>query len=163
MAAGMASRIASIHMTRAVKRVTGFAESRPATWRRIGFTMAQYLSALRAVSVNTDTPIDTSFANSDTLQMSSPYGHDSSCNNYVSIECHHCIQICYGTVACTVIKISVEFNNQLASLHSYILQIRSVYSNENSYNSYINMYPSDGITVLKQFTVQLKVHPRLQL
>jgi hypothetical protein len=34
--------------------------------------------------VNTDTPIDTSFANSDTLQMSSPYGHDSSCNNYIS-------------------------------------------------------------------------------
>jgi len=82
MAAGMASKMASTQMPSAVKRVTGFVESRPDTWRRIGFTMAQYLSALRAVSVNTETPIDTSLAHSDTLQINSPYGQDSSCNNY---------------------------------------------------------------------------------
>ena len=82
MAAGMASKMARTQMPSAVKRVTGFVESRPDTWRRIGFTMAQYLSALRAVSVNTETPIDTSLAHSDTLHISSPYGQDSSCNNY---------------------------------------------------------------------------------
>lgn len=82
MAAGMASKMASTQMPSAVKKVTGFVESRPDAWRRNGFTMAQYLSALRAVSVNTETPIDISLAHSDTLQISSPNGQESSCNSY---------------------------------------------------------------------------------
>lgn len=40
--------------------------------------MAQYLSADRAVNVNTDTPMLTSLAVSDILQISSPQGQDSS-------------------------------------------------------------------------------------
>lgn len=42
-----------------------------------GSTIAKYLSAESAVRVNTDTPMLTSFALSDTLQTVSPHGHDS--------------------------------------------------------------------------------------
>lgn len=40
--------------------------------------MIIYLSALNAVSVNTDTPMETSLVASLSLHMSSPYGQDST-------------------------------------------------------------------------------------
>lgn len=40
--------------------------------------MAKYLSADKAVRVNTDTPMLTSFAASDTRQTVAPQGHDST-------------------------------------------------------------------------------------
>jgi hypothetical protein len=39
--------------------------------------MAKYLSADRAVRVNTDTPMLRSLMNSENLQTNSPYGQDS--------------------------------------------------------------------------------------
>lgn len=39
--------------------------------------MAKNRSLDKAVSVNTETPIDTSFTNSDIVQMVLPHGHDS--------------------------------------------------------------------------------------
>lgn len=39
--------------------------------------MAQYLSADNAVKVNTDTPIDISFAHSVIRHNAEPHGHDS--------------------------------------------------------------------------------------
>lgn len=42
-----------------------------------GFTMAQYRSAARAVSVKTETPMDISFAHSDNLHNAPPHGQDS--------------------------------------------------------------------------------------
>ena len=44
----------------------------------MGSTMAKNLSAESAVRVNTDTPIDMSWAVSESLHMSSPHGHDST-------------------------------------------------------------------------------------
>lgn len=44
---------------------------------RNGFTIAQYLSADNAVSVNTETPIDISFALSVIRHSAEPQGHDS--------------------------------------------------------------------------------------
>lgn len=35
-----------------------------------------YLSAAKAARVNTDTPIEISLTNSDTLQIDKPHGHD---------------------------------------------------------------------------------------
>lgn len=43
--------------------------------------MAQYLSADNAVSVNTDTPIDISFAHSVMRHKAEPHGHDSNVYN----------------------------------------------------------------------------------
>lgn len=43
-----------------------------------GSTIAKYRSADSAVSVNTDTPILTSFAASDTRQTVAPHGQDST-------------------------------------------------------------------------------------
>lgn len=40
--------------------------------------MAKNRSLDKAVNVNTDTPIDTSFTNSDIVQMVLPHGHDSN-------------------------------------------------------------------------------------
>lgn len=37
-----------------------------------------YLSADKAVKVNTDTPIEISLAHSDNLQIIKPHGHDSN-------------------------------------------------------------------------------------
>lgn len=48
---------------------------------RSGFTMAQYRSADKAVNVNTDTPIDISFAHSVIRHNADPHGHDSSVYN----------------------------------------------------------------------------------
>lgn len=45
---------------------------------RNGLTMAQYRSADRAVKVKTDTPMDTSFADSVMRHNNAPHGHDSS-------------------------------------------------------------------------------------
>lgn len=45
---------------------------------RSGLTMAMYRSTDSAASVNTDTPMDTSLANSLTAHMTPPHGHDSS-------------------------------------------------------------------------------------
>lgn len=45
---------------------------------RRGLTMAQYLSADRAVSVKTDTPMLMSLADSETLHTTTPHGHDST-------------------------------------------------------------------------------------
>lgn len=67
MADGIAMPIAKTHMNNAVSSVKIFAPSLPlAACLLIGLTIAQYLSALKAVKVKTDTPIDTSFAHSDT-------------------------------------------------------------------------------------------------
>lgn len=52
---------------------------KPVAWSFLkGSTIAKYLSADRAVRVNTDTPILTSLAASDTLQTVSPHGQDST-------------------------------------------------------------------------------------
>jgi hypothetical protein len=40
--------------------------------------MAKNRSADNAVSVNTDTPMEISLAVSETLQIASPHGHDST-------------------------------------------------------------------------------------
>lgn len=40
--------------------------------------MAKKRSAERAVNVNTDTPMENSLPVSESLQMSSPHGHDST-------------------------------------------------------------------------------------
>lgn len=45
---------------------------------RNGFTIAQYRSADRAVNVNTETPIEISFADSVMRQSIPPHGHDSN-------------------------------------------------------------------------------------
>lgn len=48
---------------------------------RNGFTIAQYRSAESAVNVNTDTPIDMSFAHSVMRHNAEPHGHDSNVYN----------------------------------------------------------------------------------
>lgn len=55
----------------------------PWPWNfRNGSTIAKNRSLDKAVNVNTDTPIDTSFTNSDIVQIVLPHGHDS--NVYIS-------------------------------------------------------------------------------
>lgn len=44
----------------------------------MGSTMAKNRSADKAVKVKTDTPTDISLAVSETLQINSPHGHDST-------------------------------------------------------------------------------------
>lgn len=74
MADGKANEAATIHMATAIAIVNGFDEIR----LRIGFDMAQYLSALKAVNVKTDTPIEISLVHSLNLQIATPYGHVSN-------------------------------------------------------------------------------------
>lgn len=51
----------------------------PCPWNFLnGSTMAKNRSLDSAVNVNTDTPIDTSFTNSDIVQIVLPHGHDSN-------------------------------------------------------------------------------------
>lgn len=45
---------------------------------RIGSTMAKQRSADNAVNVKTETPIERSLINSENLQTTTPYGHDST-------------------------------------------------------------------------------------
>lgn len=51
----------------------------PCPWNlRSGSTIAKNRSLDKAVNVNTDTPIDTSFTNSDIVHIILPHGHDSN-------------------------------------------------------------------------------------
>jgi len=66
MTAGVASVMAKTHINSAVNIVNALSPSViPAARLLKGFTIAQYRSALNAVRVNTDTPIDTSLAHSE--------------------------------------------------------------------------------------------------
>lgn len=51
----------------------------PCAWNFLnGSTMAKYRSPESAVSVKTETPIDTSLINSDNMQRKLPHGHEST-------------------------------------------------------------------------------------
>lgn len=97
--AGVANIIARIHIITAVNTVNGFVYilekflyymntcvifcnrfDYTCSFRR-GLTMAQQRSAESAVSVNTETPIDTSLADSVMRHSQLPHGHDSSVYN----------------------------------------------------------------------------------
>lgn len=45
---------------------------------RKGFTIATKRSSDMATNVNTDTPVEKSFINSDTIHIREPHGHDSN-------------------------------------------------------------------------------------
>lgn len=62
----------------------------------IGSTIAKYLSADKAVKVNTDTPTDKSLMNSENLHTTNPYGHESTIQIFSSKKV--AIKIAYITL-----------------------------------------------------------------
>lgn len=70
-------RPARIHISNAIPIVIRVALLPLCEWNfRSGSTIAKNRSPERAVKVKTETPIDKSLKNSESLQMTSPHGHE---------------------------------------------------------------------------------------